>query len=504
MSFFLNKVAKEQLQMKEQIDKYIAGDISSVDLKHSTAPFGIYQQKNGLFMLRVRIPGGEISCELLDKFAQIAKEYNICDIHLTTRQDIQVHNAKVENIYNLAKACTEIGLIFRGGGGNTFRNIIASYDAGVSKNEVFDIAPYVKILNDFSLRYDKAFDLPRKLKIGFSNTEDDNDLTKIQDLGFIARDVNGVKGFSIYLGGGMGRSPSLGIKVLDFVETNEILKIGKATVDFFFDFGDRENRNKARLRFVAQKLGPEKFKKTFLEYYAKQDNIDIGKVQIASYANTISDELPIEDENFKLWQKRAVTNHKLKGFVSIKAYIPKGNLTEKDLMIFAQIAKNIGNIPIRFTLKQNVYFVKMHKSQLSAIYDNLKNDFSKDFTGTSFKGQITSCIGSTVCKIGILDAAKYANILAESLDAKYKNKEKEQAEDFQEIINTIRISGCQNSCAAHLISKIGLQGIKKDKKDCFKVFKGGYINKNAQLAKSTDIIIEADKLNTELIGSIDL
>ncbi len=495
MSLFLDKVAKEQLQMKEEIEKYIAGDISSADLKHSTAPLGIYQQKNGLFMLRVRIPGGEISCELLDKFAQIAKKYDICDIHLTTRQDIQVHNAKVENVYNLAKACTEIGLIFRGGGGNTFRNIIASYDTGASQNEVFDIAPYVKILNDFSLRYDKAFDLPRKLKIGFSNSVEDNSLAKIQDLGFIAKEVDGVQGFSVYLGGGMGRSPSFGIEVFDFVEVNKILKIGKATIDFFFDFGDRENRNKARLRFVAQSLGAEKFKEKFLEYYEKQDDIDIGKVEVASYANSISDELPIEDKDFELWKKRAVTNHKENGFVSIKAYIPNGNLTEKDLMIFAQIAKNIGNIPIRFTIKQNIYFVKMHKSQLSAIYAKLKNDFSEDFTGVSFKGQITSCIGSTVCKIGILDAAKYANILAESLDAKYKDKKDEQADNFQDIINGIRISGCQNSCAAHLISKIGLQGMKKDKKDSFKVFKGGCIDKNAQLAKLTEEIIEADKLN---------
>ena len=182
-----DKLKAEHLLLKQEISKFLNGEISAADLKHSTAPFGIYQQRDELFMTRIRVTGGHITNSELQIIADIIEDNNIGYAHLTTRQDIQLHGVPGKNIYDTVRNCTENGLLFKGGGGNTFRNIAVSPDSGIAPNSVFDVIPYARSLADMIFTWDKAFELPRKLKIGFAASGKDEFMAAVQDLGFIAK-----------------------------------------------------------------------------------------------------------------------------------------------------------------------------------------------------------------------------------------------------------------------------------------------------------------------------
>ena len=235
-----NELKAEHLALKKDVASFLNKELSAADLKHSTAPFGIYQQRDDLFMTRIRITGGHINISELRRIANIIDENNISYAHLTTRQDIQLQGVPPENIYAIVRSCTESGLPFKGGGGNTFRNIAVSPDSGIAPDNIFDVVPHAKSLTDIIFKWDKAFELPRKLKIGFASSEKDELMAMLQDLGFVARIKDGKLGFKVYGGGGMGKESALGIKLFDFISLDEVPRCTLAITELFYDHGDRE------------------------------------------------------------------------------------------------------------------------------------------------------------------------------------------------------------------------------------------------------------------------
>ena len=263
-------------KLKDSLDAYIQGRITYAELKHTTAPFGIYRQRDNKFMVRIRVPGGEVSLSHLKNIVNITEKYSAEFIHLTTRQDIQLHGIKPQNITPIISDCHANGMIFKGGGGDTFRNIAACPDSGLSVKSIFDVIPHAKYLTEYLYSYEKAFSLPRKLKIAFSCNSDDKALAKFQDLGFIACLKNGEKGFKVYVAGGMGRNSAKGIKVFDFIPEKQFVNCAVALTNLFYDHGNRENRSKARLRYLAKELGKDKFINLFLKYLDETKDIQLS------------------------------------------------------------------------------------------------------------------------------------------------------------------------------------------------------------------------------------
>ena len=461
-----SRLEKEQLSLRTSITDYLAGDISLDALKHETAPLGIYPQRDKQFMARIRINGGYLPVERLSKIAEIMDETGASFAHLTTRQDLQVHGLECGQICNIISHCAVSGMPFKGGGGNTIRNILVSETSGVNPEECFNVQPFADALWDFMYKYEPAYGLPRKLKIGFAGGEYDDLMAQVQDLGLVAvRDKNGTPGFRVYGGGGMGNESSAGVKLFDFIPQDQVIRCAVAMTNLFFDHGDRGNRNRARIRFILKNIGEKPFVELFKQYYelaeksaplCKPEFNAVGTGKAYSGNATL---IP----GFSIWKEGAVTQTSLgDGVVSVRLYVPHGNLTSLQMHQLAALAE-CGSAPyFKLTRSQDLLMPEVQLSVLPEIYRILRMDFKDiDLTGDSFKGHIVSCIGSSVCKIGILDSPVIADAVAEELDKMFIDSPERKAKLLPIIVDSLRISGCHNSCSAHPAAAIGIQGTKR-------------------------------------------
>ena len=452
------------LQLKSNIDEFINETITADQLKAFAAPFGIYEQRNGLFMIRIRVSGGHITLDNLRDIAALMGKNNIPYAHLSTRQDIQLQDVQAGNIFSTIEDCDLNGLPFKGGGGNTYRNISASPDSGFGPGQVFDVMPYVNKLNSFLRHYEKAFKLPRKLKIGFFANRQETLNAAVQDLGFIAEVKDGRNGFKVYGGGGMGRESSLGVLLFEFLPEDQFIRCAVAMTDLFYDHGDRTNRSKARIRFILQKIGSEEFKKLFQEYYSQTLAYESRLHQCAEYAVPAISAPPEKPaDGFELWEKYAVLPTGISPEIcSVRLYVPYGNLNAAQLAGIVRLAEKTGCGFLRLTPAQDILLPLVHISNLPQIFNSLLNDFPEtDLTLKSFKGHIVSCVGAGVCKIGILNSPAIADTISVEMDKMLPPDTPEKIEILKILTDHLRISGCPNSCAGHPAAKIGLQGQKK-------------------------------------------
>jgi ferredoxin-nitrite reductase len=493
-----NKLKTEHLVLKEKVAEFLNEELSAADLKHFTAPFGIYQQRDDLFMTRIRITGGHLLVSEMRTVANIIDNNNIDYAHLTTRQDIQLQGVPPENIYATVRACTEGGLPFKGGGGNTFRNIAVSPDSGVAPDSVFDVMPHAKKLTDLIFTWNKAFELPRKLKIGFASSPKDELMAATQDLGFVATIKDEKQGFKAYGGGGMGRESTLGVKLFDFIRSEEVPRCTLAMTELFYDHGDRTNRNKARIRFIAKRLGNEKFRELFNEYF---DNSAFDGKDFSTHKSEFKlEEKTFSEQNMdQNWLKYAVSSTCFgDNVVSIRIFIPGGNLNAGQLRKLADAADLYGDSFVRLTQGQDIVLPLVYRSALPELYKFLRDELKDiDLTLKSFKDHITSCIGATVCKIGILDSPALGNAIAAKLD-----EADIEVELRSKILDMIKISGCPNSCSGHPAACIGLQGQKKkidDKlENVYKIFLKADNNK-LELAEAEEYLVKESDVPDKIL-----
>lgn len=212
----LKEIETEYLDLQNGINEYINNNLKASELKPKGSKFGIYEQKHKKMMLRLKAVGGELSLANIQSLYNIMSEFEIPYLHLSTRQNYQLHEVEFSKVKSVIEACNSNGMYFRGGGGNTFRSILVSVFTGVDSKNLFDIMPYAKMIENEVFFMDKAFNFGRKLKIGFSNNITEEFNMPIQDMGFVAKELNGQKGFQVFSGGGMGRNSRLGYVLIDF------------------------------------------------------------------------------------------------------------------------------------------------------------------------------------------------------------------------------------------------------------------------------------------------
>lgn len=448
---------------KNALAEYLAGTKKASEIKGFFSPYGIYQQKNDLFMMRLRINGGRLSRENLQKVIQIAKAGKAAYLHLTTRQDIQLHDVSPDSISAIMDLCGEKGLPFRGGGGDTFRNILTSPLSGLRKESVFDVIPYADELKKYIFTVDKAFELPRKIKIGLFDAPQDEHFARVQDLGFLAAMKDGARGFKVWGGGGIGRNSAEGVLLFDFVPATGIAKVAKAMIDMFSEHGNRQNRALARIRYIVRNLGTEEFVKLFKSYYEKADApVTVPMPEKAPeriLPKSFSAHLNPGLDEWKRLNTRPALNE---GESLVHIRIPWGNLNWKDFEVFAWIMEKYSLAELRLTPDRNFYFIDVPTDALPALYDDLLKLLPRvDTTLKSFAGHVVTCIGCTVCKIGILNSPELGERVGKKLDEYFKDKPEEKLKQADEILGKIKISGCPSCCTAHPAADIGLNGLLK-------------------------------------------
>ena len=390
----LKEIEKEYLELQEGIEEYSNNNMKSADLKKRGSKFGIYEQKGKTMMLRLKAVGGELSFKKFKSLSEIMKKEEIPYLHLSTRQNYQLHQVDFTRVKATIEECNLNKMYFRGGGGNTFRSILVSTYSGVEKKGGFDVMPYARMVENEVFFMDKAFDFGRKLKIGFSNSLEDEFVMAVQDMGFVAKEINGRRGFKVYSGGGMGRNSKIGYVLIDFLPEEDLLRAVKSMIDLFYDRGDRVNRMQARLRFLVEKLGISGFRQLFLEYF-KKETIGNGKISEIDYLKKINElarfKSEEESKSFLQWKEICVKETKFKDVVSLVLYVKNGDLTLEDVEKLSKLMGKLKVPLIRATINQNLVIPLVHNSALPYIYKYLNKEIPEVVTQTiSIRGQIRS------------------------------------------------------------------------------------------------------------------
>ena len=270
---------------RDHVEKFLDGQTTPISFKAYRVPMGIYEQREaGKYMIRIRIGAGLVLPHQLRRIAELSKTYGSGIVHVTTRQDIQIHEVDIEKTSDVLEGLLEVGLAARGGGGNTVRNVTACSRAGVCPQEEFDVAPYAIATAEYLLQSASSFNLPRKYKIVFSGCSADCAYASVADLGFFAHKKAGVNGFAVYAAGGLGSQPRVGVKIEDFIRTDEALKVAEAIKRLFDKHGDRSNKHKARLRYVLGRVGADEFIKLY-----RQERNEVAKEGLAGNIPEIRD-----------------------------------------------------------------------------------------------------------------------------------------------------------------------------------------------------------------------
>lgn len=421
-------------ELKKKISLFVSGQIAYPELKVTSAPLGIYKQKNGKFMSRIRIPGGELSVKTLKIINFLARESGSEFIHFTTRADIQLHGIEALNLPELLAKYQENFFGFIGGGGNCIRAATASSHSGVIPTSLFDVVPYAQAVEKTFEKLEKTVSLPRKIKIGFSCCPDDCDNARYQDIGFVAKLFEGKNCFDVYIGGTLGKSPAIGVKVLESVPADECFNIVYSVMNMFYDHGNREDRNKARIKFIVEAKGEEEFKKLFMSYYSSQNKIQGAVLSEKSELAT--------QFNGKL----------------ITIYVPYGICSSDELDKLIKLLEEYRVNFVRLTRERNI-ILSLQEEAVYDFYLALKQ-LDKNYTGESFKGLITTCIGGKVCDVGITDSPKFGDAAAEIFDEYFAQNPEQKKLLFKKILKSIKISGCPNSCGYNKIAKLGISGVK--------------------------------------------
>ncbi len=411
-------------------------------------------------MQRIKIPYGGMNPEQLDLLAQVAEEYSDDILHITTRQDIQLHFVHLEDTPDLMRRLGSVGITTREACGNSVRNITGCPLAGVCRTEAFDVTPYADAMTWFLLGHDDVQDFGRKFKIAFSGCAHEAcGLVTIHDLGFIARLENEQRVFDIFVGGGLGTVPHQAQLLAQSVPEDEILPVTQAVCRVFARLGEKKNRNRARLKFLVAKLGIDEFKKLVQEERTILPHDDRWtdylkdvpeQVDQPLRAPTFLNGAPLP-EGFSDWYTTNVYHQRQAGYTTVTINLPLGDISSPQAYALADIARKYVGESIRTTVEQNLVLRWVSEKDLPDLYREL-DAVHLAAPGAGTVTDITSCPGTDTCKLGIAASRGLSGELRDRLIAQNGSLHP-AVSDLK-----IKVSGCFNSCGQHHISDIGFFG----------------------------------------------
>ena len=455
-------VEKDILELERKIQLFKEGKIDEERFRSLRLARGVYGQRQfGVQMIRIKLPYGKVTSEQLHRISNVSDEYSRGRLHITTRQDIQIHHVSLDRTPELWAQLEKDDITLREACGNAVRNITASETAGIDVNEPFDVSPYADATFQFFLRNPICQEMGRKFKMSFSGTDDDTAISFIHDLGFIAKVKieNGItkKGFKVLLGGGLGSQPRHADIIYDFLEEDVLIPTIEGVLRIFDRFGERAKRAKARLKFLVKDLGVE----AFLELVSKEINAlenKTFKIDTSAFEQPISFQevtipsVKIEDENaYNKWKETNVIAQKQDGLFAIGIKVHLGDFYTPKARLLADLVKKYAANEIRLTLRQNILIRHIREELLPFFYLELqKLGFAN--AGYNSTADITACPGTDTCNLGISSSTGIAVVLEKVLEEEYpkylNNKE-----------IAIKISGCMNACGQHNMAHIGFQGM---------------------------------------------
>ena len=487
-------VNERAAQFREQTRRFLAGELTEDQFRPLRLMNGLYLQRHAP-MLRIAIPYGLLASRQLRMLAHIARTYDKGYGHFTTRQNIQFNWPKLEDVPDILANLATVQMHAIQTSGNCIRNTTSDHLAGVAADELEDPRPYCEIIRQWSTLHPEFAYLPRKFKIAVSGAQRDRAATQVHDIGLqLARNERGETGFEVLVGGGLGRTPMIGVVIRPFLEKRHLLSYLEAILRVYNRHGRRDNKFKARIKILVKETGAEKFAEMVeaewqhIRNELLLDQAEIDRVsaffQPPPYENLAAVDTDVETlkhtrADFAAWYRHNTVAHKMPGyrvvFLSLKPHgTPPGDLSEQQMEAVADLADRHSFGEVRVTHTQNLVLADVRQCDLPAVWEQLR----QLHLATPNVGTVTdmiTCPGLDFCSLANASSIPVANgiqSLFDNLDYLY---------DLGDI--RINISGCMNGCGHHTVGHIGILGVDKKGEEWYQITLGGSSSNDAALGE---------------------
>ncbi|HQT81285.1 MAG TPA: nitrite/sulfite reductase [Ferrovaceae bacterium] len=472
-------------QFRDQTLRFLDGKLTEDEFRPLRLQNGLYIQRHAP-MLRVAIPYGVLSSQQLKQLAHIARTYDRGTGHFTTRQNIQFNWPKLADVPDILSDLAAVQMHSIQTSGNCVRNTTADHFAGVAYDEIIDPRVYCELIRQWSTFHPEFAFLPRKFKIAVNGALQDRAATMVHDIGLHAvRDSNHELGFRVIVGGGLGRTPMIGVVIREFLPEKHLLSYLDAILRVYNRYGRRDNKFKARIKILVKAMTPEKFSLAVEEEWLRLKDgpttlIDEEIKRIEQRIpkkpyQTLNAELPADVEAFvrqphvKPWYERNVFPHKQQGYkaitVSLKALgQAPGDMSAEQMEKVAEIAERVGFGEVRVSHEQNLILPDVPNTELISVYEEL-HALGLTSANIGLLSDIISCPGGDYCSLANARSIPVAQAIQQQfsdLDYLY---------DIGEL--DLNISGCMNACGHHHVGHIGILGVDKHGEEFYQITIGG-------------------------------
>ncbi len=479
-------------QFRDQTRRFLAGELSDDEFRPLRLMNGLYLQRHAP-MLRVAIPYGALSAEQLRMLARIADKYDKGYGHFSTRQNIQYNWPRLESVPDILADLASVRMHAIQTSGNCIRNVTSDHFAGIAADELEDPRPYCEIIRQWSTFHPEFSFLPRKFKIAVSGAETDRAAVQIHDIGlYLVKNAAGETGFKVLVGGGLGRTPYLGVCAREFLEKRWLLSYLEAVLRVYNLLGRRDNIHKARIKILVNAVGAERFIEMVEDEWGRiKDSVLLSQEEIdrvraffkepdydrdAAADSSFADRRAAEPD-FARWAERNVKPHKAAGYHSVYVSLkhptsPPGDATSAQMNHLADLAQRYSHDEIRVTHDQNLVLPHLRRADLYPLWRALRE---QDLAAPNI-GLLTDmicCPGLDFCSLanaGSIDVARQINERFDQLDYLH------DVGDLQ-----IKMSGCMNACGHHHVGHIGILGVDKKGEEFYQFTLGGSAGNQARL-----------------------
>jgi sulfite reductase (NADPH) hemoprotein beta-component len=499
-------VDERVVQFRDQTRRFLAGELPEDEFRALRLRNGLYIQRFAP-MLRIAVPYGLLSSAQLRMLAHIARTYDKGYGHFTTRQNIQFNWPELARVPDILADLASVQMHAIQTSGNCNRNVTSDHLAGVARDELVDPRPYCEITRQWSTFHPEFNWLPRKFKIAFSATDSDRAAIRVHDIGVqIVRNDAGELGYTIYVGGGLGRTPIIGVKIREFLAEADLLSYLEAILRIYNRLGRRDNMYKARIKILVKETGAEKFRQLvedewntikdgelklapgdidYMKSRFDQFDYDAAAAQDRSFAEHLA-----ADSAFAAWAKRNIAAHRVDGyhivFVSLKApNIAPGDITDTQLDALAELADRHSFGEVRATHDQNLVLADVRQADLYVVWQRLR-ELGLATPNIGLLTDLICCPGLDFCSLanaGSIGVAQDIFDRFDNLDDQY---------DVGPI--KIKMSGCMNGCGHHTVGHIGILGVDKKGEEWYQVTLGGSAENDASLGDRTGPSFARDEI----------
>lgn len=496
-------------QFRDQVRRRLAGELTEEEFKPLRLMNGLYLQLHA-YMLRVAIPYGTLNGRQMRKLAHIARTYDRGYGHFTTRQNIQFNWPKLSDVPAILEELAEVEMHAIQTSGNCIRNVTADHFAGAAADEIADPRPYAEILRQWSSLHPEFSFLPRKFKIAITGAPNDRAAVQVHDIGLqLTRNAAGEVGFTVFVGGGLGRTPMIGRKVRDFLPEEDLLAYSEAVLRVYNRYGRRDNKYKARIKILVHETGLDELK---ADIEAEFEKIRFGVLRLpeeevrrieAYFAPPPLEVLPtvsaaVEarksvDAGFAQFVAHNLNPHRVPGHVSVTVSMKPiggipGDASDTQMEVIADLAERYGQDEIRISHEQNVILPHVRLDDLPALFDKLV-EYGMAEGNAGLITDIIACPGMDYCALATARSIPVAQEISERFGSAERQAE---IGDLK-----IKISGCINACGHHHVGHIGILGLEKKGEEFYQITLGGSANENTSIGEivgrgfSSETVVDA-------------